>query len=70
MSLPQLDTASILQDASGNTSYVDAGITTDSCAISEIVDTINGVDVTTLGTYNYTYVMVTVTGDTVEVIEL
>ena len=67
VSIPQLDTASILQDASGSTSYVDAGITTDSCAIAEIVDTINGVDVTTLGTYNYTYVMVTVTGDTVEV---
>lgn len=67
VSLPQLDTASILQDASGATSYVDAGITTDSCAIAEIVDTINGVDVTTLGTYNYTYVMVTVTGDTVQV---
>ena len=67
MSLPQLDTASILQDATGSTSYVDAGITTDSCAISSIIDTINGVDVTTLGTYNYTYVMITVTGDTVEV---
>ena len=34
--------------------------------VLQIVDTINGVDVT-LGTYNYTYVMVTVTGDTVEV---